>query len=342
MSPSGADCLIVIPCLNEAGFIGGLLDQLLADRDAEGALIVVADGGSTDRTREIVSARAASEPRLRLLDNPKRIQSAAINLAVVRFGAGRRWLVRIDAHAGYPEAYVSRLLAAACSAAAASVVVPMITQDHGGCFQVAAAAAQNSPLGTGGSAHRHAGRSDWVDHGHHALFELEAFVAIGGYDEGFSHNEDAELDARLTRAGGRIWLAGDIPIVYYPRSAPGPLFRQYFKYGEGRAKTRRRHSAPLKLRQMAPLAVAPACLLALLSLLSWPLFWPLALPALAWAAAALGFGLLLGLKRKQACAAGAGAAAMIMHFAWSLGYLRQAVLGPPPGAEPGALRREIG
>jgi succinoglycan biosynthesis protein ExoA len=338
MSLPGADCLIVIPCLNEATFIGGLLDLLLRDRDAAGALIVVADGGSTDATRSIVASRAELESRVVLLDNPKRIQSAAINLAVVRYGAGRRWLVRIDAHAGYPEAYVSRLLAVVASVGAASVVVPMLTQDYGGCFQIAAAAAQNSLLGTGGSAHRHAGRSEWVDHGHHALFGIEAFVAIGGYDESFSHNEDAELDGRLTRSGGRIWLAGDIPIVYYPRRTAGALFGQYFKYGEGRAKTRRRHRAPLKLRQMLPLAVAPACFVALFGLV----FWPAALPALAWAATTVGFGLLLGFKRKHRCAAGAGIAAVIMHFAWSLGYLRQAVLGPPPGAEPGMLQREVG
>jgi succinoglycan biosynthesis protein ExoA len=333
MNALAADCLIVIPCLNEEAHIGGLLDQLLADAGADGALIVVADGGSRDDTRRIVSARAAASPRVRLLDNPQRIQSAGINLAATRFGAGRRWLVRVDAHAGYPEAYVSKLLTAAEAAGAASVVVPMITRDEGGCFQIAAAAAQNSPLGTGGSAHRHAGRSEWVDHGHHALFDLAPFAAVGGYDPGFSHNEDAELDARLTRAGRRIWLAGDIPIIYHPRRRPGPLFRQYFKYGEGRAKTRARHRAPLKVRQMLPLAVAPACLLAPLGLL----FWPVALPALVWAAAALGFGLLLGVKQKRPCAALAGVAAMIMHFAWSAGYLRQALLGRSPGPEPRPL-----
>ena len=39
----------------------------------------------------------------------------------------------------------------------------------------------------------------WADHGHHALMRISAFRAVGGYDESFSHNEDAELDYRLGR-----------------------------------------------------------------------------------------------------------------------------------------------
>lgn len=338
MSIPGADCLVVIPCLNEEAYIGGLLDQLLTDQASAGSLIVVVDGGSSDATLQIVSDHAARSSRVVLLDNPKRIQSAGVNLAVVRYGHGRRWLVRIDAHALYPTDYVSRLLTVAVAAGAASVVTPMITQAvEGACFQDAAATAQNSPLGTGGSAHRHAGVSRWVDHGHHALFDLHAFAAVGGYDESFSHNEDAELDLRLAKAGGRIWLAGDAPIVYHPRKLPSDLFRQYYKYGEGRARTRARHHAPLKLRQILPLAVAPACFVAPLGLLDWPLA-PLALiPAFIWATCSIGFGLLLGLRARRPCALGAGVAAMIMHFAWSLGFLRQSLFGKAPGPAPSAL-----
>lgn len=88
-----ADVLIVVPCLNEERHLPALLADLL--RDAHGACVVVADGGSTDRSRDIVLALARGHANLRLVDNPRRIQSAAVNLAARRHGARRKWLVRI-------------------------------------------------------------------------------------------------------------------------------------------------------------------------------------------------------------------------------------------------------
>src|SRR5689334_25436181 len=94
--------LIIIPCLNEAKHIEPLiakLEKALRDLDAQ---IVVVDGGSTDGMREIVREIAAADPRVMLLDNPKRLQSAAVNLAVKELGQGYDYLIRIDAHGDYP------------------------------------------------------------------------------------------------------------------------------------------------------------------------------------------------------------------------------------------------
>lgn len=317
-----SNVLIVVPCLNEAANLPRLLSQLVAENPL--ATIIVADGGSSDESREIVTAAARREARVHLLDNPQRIQSAGINRAVECFGADHHWLVRIDAHCHYPEGFVARLLDAANRHGATSVVVPMLTRGEG-CFQRAAAAAQNSRLGTGGAAHRHGGSGRFVDHGHHALFDLAAFVAVGGYDPGFSHNEDAELDIRLQRAGARIWLEPGASIVYSPRSRPGALFRQYFNYGKGRARTVAKHGLRLKLRQVLPLLVAPAIALGVAGVALAPLhpaFEWLMVPALGWSGLCLGYGAWLGVLGGSACMAMAGVAAMIMHLGWSLGYWR--------------------
>jgi succinoglycan biosynthesis protein ExoA len=339
--------LVVIPCLNEEAHLPGLLAQLLADTPE--ATIVVADGGSSDRSREIVATLAQSHPNLHLLPNPKRIQSAGVNLAVARFGAGHDWLVRADAHCGYPRDYVAGLVAAARQQHATSVVVPMVTTGAG-CFQKAAAAAQNSVLGNGGSAHRRITAGQFVDHGHHALFALDLYCRVGGYDEAFSHNEDAELDQRLLTAGGRIWLEPSLALTYWPRRAAGPLFRQYRGYGRGRAMNLMRHRSPIKLRQAIPIAVAPLVLLAVLGLLLaplQPLTALLALPALGWTGLCLGYGLLLGIRTRSACVALAGWPAMIAHFAWSLGFIgarlsrRRPGPLPQPIAPPGRSARGV-
>ncbi len=322
----------VIPCLNEAGHIEGLVRHLLDDPDWPDPLVVVADGGSTDGTAEIVRAMAAEDRRIRLLDNPHRLQSSAVNLAAARCGRGRRFMVRVDAHAGYPTAYVSRLVAEARRTGAASVAVAMDTVGHGG-FQSAAAAAQNSLLGVGGAAHRMGRASGWVDHGHHALFDLEHFFGAGGYDESFRANEDAEFDVRLARRGGRVWLSGEVRVTYHPRSTAGALFRQYLHYGQGRARTLQRHRLRPKLRQLLPAAVAPAVLVAPLGLI----VPPLALPAACWIGGCLAWGVILGLRAKSRDAFGAGAAAALMHLGWSIGFWRQLLSRPERGAPRSSL-----
>ena len=309
------EALIVIPCLNEAPIIADVIAGILQDDGLKRPLVVVADGGSTDGCLEIVRRLAAQDDRIRLLPNPKRLQGAGVNLAALGAEPGTTWLVRVDAHAEYPPNYVSTLIAEARRTEATSVVVGMDTQGTG-YFQRAVAAAQNSRLGAGGSAHRNGGAAAWVDHGHHALFSLAAFHAAGGYDESFSHNEDAELDIRLVRQGGRIWLTDKAQIVYHPRSSPGALWRQYFNYGIGRARTVLKHRTRLRLRQALPLAVAPAIILAAAA----PWAWPLALPAVAWAGLSLTYGLALGLRRRDAASALSGLPAMIMHLAWSAGF----------------------
>ncbi len=316
-SPSDT-ALAVIPCLNERAHIEQLVPSLLADPGWADPLILIVDGGSTDGTAAAAADLALRDSRVRLLHNPKRVQSAAVNLAVRTLGHDRRWFVRIDAHAEYPPGYVSTLVREARETGAQSVVVAMQTRGRSQ-FQRAVALAQNSRLGTGGSAHRLGGPEGFVEHGHHALMERAAFLSAGGYDESFTHNEDAEFDARLRRRGGRIWLTRKTWVVYYPRSRPGPLFRQYYNYGRGRARTLLAHRERPRLRQILPMAVAPS-LAALPVALAWP---PAALPAVAWTVLCLVYGTVLAGTRRSMAGLAAGPAAMIMHAAWSMGFWRQ-------------------
>lgn len=324
----GRDVLIVIPTLDEARHIGSVLASLQADTACGEALIVVSDGGSRDETVRVVEEIGRRDPRVKVIVNPSaRGKGPAINVnaAARAFGQGRRWLVRVDAHAEYSANYASGLVRAAGQTGATSVVTPLRTMGRT-CFQRAAAAAQNSLLGTGGAAHRYdkSTESRWVDHGHHALMDLATFARVGGYDETLSHNEDVELDYRLAKAGGRIWLATDLPVGYFPRRTLKLLFLQYFRYGAGRARTHARHKGRLRLRQYVPIAVAPVVAPVLLSPVH-PIF---AFPAMAWIGVCLLVGFASG-RRDGACGTLAGGPAMAMHLGWSLGYWSQ-VLRPTP------------
>jgi succinoglycan biosynthesis protein ExoA len=315
LSHGGFDCVVVIPVLNEAACILGCVDSLLRQTVGEFE-IVVADGGSTDRTRALVATAMESQPRLRLVENPGRLQSRALNLVAEQTTPSAKWLIRADAHTIYPPNFVESLLAAAQQTGASSVVVPMRTVGRD-CFERAAAAAQNSRLGNGGSLHRLGSSSQFVDHGHHALFQLTHFRRVGGYDEAFSHNEDFELDHRIREAGGTIWLTAQAPVDYIPRSSPWALARQYFRHGQGRARTVMKHALIPKIRQVLPVAVL-GCYVVGIGLSPW-IPGALSLPVghlllcLAW-------GAMLGWRARDWCVTTSGICAAIMHLSWGVGF----------------------
>jgi len=174
-------------------------------------------------------------------------------------------------------------------------------------------------LGNGGAKHRVGAQSHWADHGHHALMRISTFRAVGGYDENFNANEDAEFDYRLHQAGHRIWMTARTSMVYYPRASAGLLFKQYFRYGRGRARNFLKHRSRPSLRQMIPLMVAPVAAGAALAAITWIA----AVPVILWVAACLGYGAWMALGQRNPYGPLAAVSAMIMHLAWSAGFWRE-------------------
>jgi succinoglycan biosynthesis protein ExoA len=314
MQVGESDCVVVVPALNEETCIRSCIESLLRQKTSAFS-VVVADGGSTDRTRAIVADIGKREPRVQMVENPGRLQSRAVNLVARRLGGGVKWLVRADAHTTYPPDFVEQVVAAARRTRASTVVVPMRAVGRG-CFQRAAATAQNSRLGNGGALHRLGQSSQFVDHGHHALFELGQFRHVDGYDEAFSHNEDFELDYRIRKAGGSIWLTCEAAVDYIPRASPTALARQYFLHGRGRARTIMKHRLIPKLRQVLPMVVLSAYAVGI-GLSPW-VPGALLLPA-GHLATCTTWGAILGWRERDLCAAASGICAVIMHLSWAIG-----------------------
>lgn len=314
----------MIPTLNEAAHVESVLAGVLAEQPSfRGFQVVVADGGSTDGTVALVEALRQKHPALSLIHNDDRIQSAGVNLAVRKFGAGADVLIRCDAHSHYPPRYCARLIETMTARGADAVVVPMDSRSGGNCVQRAVAWVSNSPVGTGGSAHRGGHRSGFVDHGHHAAFRLDTFRKVGGYDETFTHNEDAEFDCRQRALGGKIYLDSEIRIGYQARATLAGLGRQYFRYGAGRSRTVRRHPGSARLRQLmvpAHLLLTAVCLSVapwVPQLLAWPIVYLLVL------AATSGY---FAVRHRSWCGLATGPAAAVMHTAWGCGFLGALVL----------------
>jgi hypothetical protein len=94
-------------------------------------------------------------------------------------------------------------------------------------------------------------------------FRRKILERVGAYDGQAAINEDAELMQRVLDAGGRIYLSRDVVVHYYPRASLMLLAKQYFRYGQGRARTFLIHGRFAVLRPAIPfLALVLGILLA--------------------------------------------------------------------------------
>jgi succinoglycan biosynthesis protein ExoA len=252
---------VLMPCLNEEAFIescvASVLDQTYPPSRME---ILIADGGSTDRTRALIEAISARDSRVKLVDNPGKIQAAGLN-AAIRASRGEV-LARMDVHAEYAPDFLEKSVDALERTGADNAGGAARARAKG-LFQRALCAALQSPLGVGGSKYRSEDNEGFVESVFNGAFRRRVFEDIGMYDPRAVTNEDAELNQRIITAGGKIYLSKEIVQYYYPRESFSSLAKQYFKYGKGRARTLLKHGKFLSVRPAVPffLVVGGASLL---------------------------------------------------------------------------------
>src|SRR5256714_9281965 len=99
------DASVLVPVLDEEAHIREAVDAMRAQEFDGEIEFLFMDGGSTDSTRAILEELAASDPRIRVFDNPGRTTPHALNVGLA--AARGDYVVRMDAHAFYPPRYVA-------------------------------------------------------------------------------------------------------------------------------------------------------------------------------------------------------------------------------------------
>jgi len=240
---------ILIPCRNEQSYIRPCLDSITAfalpvDVQIE---IIVLDGRSTDRTRELINNVMARDSRVRLLDNPGIIQSCALNLGVRQ--AHGQWIMRLDAHTQYPPDYLSLCYSTAIRTDAANTGGICITQPGGTTYQAQLVQALTThKFGVGNSGFRtgtEEGPRNTVPFG---FFRRDLFDAIGFFDERLVRAQDYEFNCRIRASGRIVWLNPAIQSHYYNQPTLTAFYRKQLA-----------HEAPYNayLWYLAPYAFAP-------------------------------------------------------------------------------------
>ncbi|HMU30824.1 MAG TPA: glycosyltransferase family 2 protein [Nitrospira sp.] len=233
---------IIIPCRNERAFIAGCLESVLANDFPKDRLeILVVDGLSDDGTREILDGFSRDHAFLSVLDNPKRVTPAALNLGIKHTRGPI--VMRMDAHARYDSHYISRCVDALGKYKVDNVggiwkTLPR-TETLAGWGVVKAL---SHPFGVGNSHFRLPQGSEpkFVDTVPFFCVRRWVFQELGGFNESLVRGEDMEFSLRLNqpgvfnerltrgqdmefslrlrKAGGRTLLIPDIVSYYYARS----------------------------------------------------------------------------------------------------------------------------
>lgn len=343
---TGADrCVsVIVPCRNERAHIAAFCADVLRQAVPTGwdLQVLIADGRSDDGTRDLLSTLCTADARLRMLDNPQRIVSTGLNLAIE--AARGEVIVRMDVHTAYAPDYVAQCVATLESTRATCVGGPWRPVGEG-WPQAAIALAFQSRLGSGGAASRRIDHSGPVDTVYLGAWRRDDLRRLGGFDESLVRNQDDELNLRIVRSGGVVWQSASIRSTYTPRASFVALFRQFHQYGYWKVPVIRKHRLPASPRHLAPFTFV----LLLVALAALALVWSPARGALAgvlslYAATALTSAAALArAPHRLRDTVGIAWAIACMHIGYGLGFGRALievlVLRRAPGAAATRLTR---
>jgi succinoglycan biosynthesis protein ExoA len=257
---------VVVACRNEISHIRGFLESLLRLERSNLVLdVIIADGMSTDGTRQLLAEFGRTNPWCTVIDNPGEIVSTGLNQAILQ--ARGEFIVRMDAHTVYEPDYVVRCISVLQATGANNVGGPQRSraQDY---WPRTIHAGHHSTFASGGAPFRDENYRGAVDTVPYGCWRRDYLIEIGLFDETLVRNQDDELNLRTRLAGGIVWQDPSIVSWYSPRPTLGGLFRQYFQYGFWRVAVLRKYPGKGSMRHFVPgaAAIAGLCLVSLITL----------------------------------------------------------------------------
>lgn len=264
---------VICPVFNEEHYIKHILDHFISVKPAEKELILI-DGGSTDRTREVIQEYISKYSNISLLLNPDKYVPFALNLAIK--AAKGDPIIRIDAHSEYADDYYEKILSV-FESTGADIVGGGYNLCYKSVFQQNVGLALGSKWGTGGSEAFDVTIKGFSDQVAYGAWRKYIFEKAGYFDESLLRNQDDEFHYRAKAQGFKIYRDPSIKLWYYPRNSLSRLFSQYFQYGDFKPLSLSKSTIGIKIRNFIPSALVLYCLLAppvFLFTANWIFFFP--------------------------------------------------------------------
>ena len=250
----------VMPVLNERAYLEHAIASVLAQDVDVPTELVLALGPSTDGTTELAHRLAATDDRIRLVENPAAHIPVGLNAAIraSRYAT----IVRVDAHSELSPGYAARALQTLERTGAANVGGVMHAEGRTP-FQKAVARLYNSPVGLGGGAYHGGTQEGEAESAYLGVMRRDVLDEIALFDESIRRGEDWELNLRIRAAGHRVWFDPELSVTYWPRESWLRLARQFRATGAWRGELVRRFGRRNGIRYFAPPALVLLVALAL-------------------------------------------------------------------------------
>ena len=266
---------VIVPTLNEEKYIKKCIQSVIAQSFPFDKMdVMVVDGGSKDNTRYIVLGLQKEWSNIRLLDNPKKIQSVAFNIGVANSSAP--YIIRLDAHAFYKPYYIEGCLKRLKEDATRGNVGGQwdIQPQNDSLWARTNAILNYTKFGIGGASYRVGAKAGIVDTVPFGAFPRNVIEKIGDMREDLPRGEDNEFNSRIKKAGYSIYFDPLIECVYYARPTLRASCKQMFANGESIGHLFYVDKESIGLRHLIPLLFVICLILgAIASLLFKPLFY---------------------------------------------------------------------
>ncbi len=329
---------VVIPCYNEANFIGKVLENLAEQYDKEHYELVVVDGFSDDSTRDVIRnfQRVRPDLTVKLIENPARVIPVALNLGIA--AARGEIIARMDAHAIPSVGYIKRCVTVLGKTTTGAVGMPCTVRPGSNTLIARAiAGAVSHPFGIGDAKYRLGAAGplqEPVDTVAFACFRKSVWQELGGYNESLLTNEDYDFNYRVRRSGREVILDRSGHCEYFARTTLSALASQYSRYGGWKAEMIRMQPRSIKVRHLvAPLFIVSVLALGILGLAWRPAWWLLILQLAAYLVCALFAGWQISRKSKDGLAIliVSPLIFLIIHSTWGASFLLRFLRPRIPG-----------
>lgn len=266
---------VICPTYNEERYISRCMESILGQDFPMSSLeLIFVDGMSTDRTREIISEYIQRYAFIRLIDNPNRTAPWAMNIGIE--ASRGDVIIRLDAHASYERNYFSALTRRLVELNADNVGCVCLTDVRVRTPKtLAIREVLSNRFGVGNSVFRTGvDKVRQVDTVPFGCWKRTTFDKFGLFDVRLVRNQDYELNSRIMRGGGKIYIVPDTHCTYYARETFSALARQNYMNGKWNVLVMwyKHDLRAMSLRHFVPVIFILSLVLPAVSAILW---WPL-------------------------------------------------------------------
>ena len=242
---------IISPVFNEEKYIQQTIESFLQQEHASFDVdILLCDGMSTDKTRNIIKEYAEKYPNVRLIDNPKRKTPFAFNIGLKE--AKGEYVAILGAHSAYDKNYLQACYDDLIATNSVGCSGRVITQSAYPTTQAKLCEwAMLSSFGVSGNSFR-VMKEGYVHSVNFPVFKKQALLDVGGYNETLERNQDNDMNQRLIDAGHQLYCTWKTKCFYRPPADLNKFFKYAYRGGFWNAKSFFMHKRSMRIHHFVP------------------------------------------------------------------------------------------